>query len=569
MEMSSDLLLEMDIARHVSLPSGPKIFAANHPSTIDPAMMMLVSPEPIHMLISETLFKVPVLGRYMSRAGHVTVLNDNGRPALEQAVALLESGQNVGIFTEGAISPLGGGTHRPRTGTVRMALRAGVPVIPVGIHLDRDHIQLIETDVDGEIEVGTWYLRGPYAITVGEPLTFEGSVTDWDLVRALSEDIMAHIVQLSHESARRIDATSARRQRPIASLVRLAVTGESGETDVHQKKKEEPMHHDDLQRLQDLNRCDRDGLIAFLASDRDDKVALWNAWRQCRDYAPLDLVGAALQGAALAEIDLRGVNLSDADLCRAKLDRANLFECQLNRANLTDAHLDGSTLEKTHLIGSDLSRARLASANLKMAQIEEATLDEANLENADLSWARLDAASLINTTLTGAVLVKARLDRARMSRANLQRANLHKATLSYADLTGARLEGATLTRAQLEGTLLIDAHLEQANLSQASMEGSQLRGARLERANLQRARRLSPEQAAEARSLWRATIFGNRPYDGRFNLAADLERAREQRVDTDAPAAMANFYDVSRGAYKRGQRQHARQQASALALQEG
>lgn len=52
MEISSDLLLDMDITHHTVLLPGPKIFAANHPSTIDPAMMMLISSEPIYMLIA-------------------------------------------------------------------------------------------------------------------------------------------------------------------------------------------------------------------------------------------------------------------------------------------------------------------------------------------------------------------------------------------------------------------------------------------------------------------------------------------------------------------------------------
>ncbi len=54
----------------------------------------------------------------------------------------------------------------------RLALSTGAPVIPVGIGLDRARIHLIETLVDGAIEVGTWYFGGPYAMTVGEPLHF-------------------------------------------------------------------------------------------------------------------------------------------------------------------------------------------------------------------------------------------------------------------------------------------------------------------------------------------------------------------------------------------------------------
>lgn len=46
------------------------------------------------------------------------------------------------------------------------------------------------------------------------------------------------------------------------------------------------MHPDDVQSLQHLNRCDRDGLVAFLTGEREDKIAIWNGWRQCRITRP-------------------------------------------------------------------------------------------------------------------------------------------------------------------------------------------------------------------------------------------------------------------------------------------
>jgi 1-acyl-sn-glycerol-3-phosphate acyltransferase len=198
------LMLRMDILRHTELPTGPKIIVANHPSTTDPFLVLTLVREQVSILIHDTLFKVPVFGQYLKRAGHVRVVPGKGRMALDEAQRLIRCGRTVAIFPEGDISPLSGGFHRPRTGAARLALSTGAPVIPIGIHLRRDLIRLIETRVGGKTEIGTWYLRGPYAITIGEPMYFEGDADDRPHVRSISERIMQSIAGLSLQSAYRI-----------------------------------------------------------------------------------------------------------------------------------------------------------------------------------------------------------------------------------------------------------------------------------------------------------------------------------------------------------------------------
>ena len=207
----AQLMLDMDISRHAPLPKGPKIIAANHPTTTDPVLITQVTSEPIHILITEMCFKVPVVGKSLRMAGHIPVVAGNGRAAFDEAIQLLRDGKTIGIFPEGALSPLDGGACHPHTGIARMALMAGVPVIPVGIHVERDGIKFIETTVDDKTETARWYLRGPYAMTVGEPMWLEGHIEDRQYVRSVSERIMQRISGLSHESAQRIGAPQAPR----------------------------------------------------------------------------------------------------------------------------------------------------------------------------------------------------------------------------------------------------------------------------------------------------------------------------------------------------------------------
>lgn len=202
------MLFQMDIAKHVPLPPGPKIFTANHPSTTDPFLLTLAASEPLSILITEGVFKIPVLGSLIKAAGQIPVVKDNGRMAFEEAQRRLALGGSIGIFAEGAISPRDGGFNRPRTGAARLALSSGVPVIPVGIHLLRERLHFIDAEIDGKDEVVTWYFSGPYAMTVGQPLYFSGDVEDRPYVRQASAQIMSSIIGLAYESKRRISTAA-------------------------------------------------------------------------------------------------------------------------------------------------------------------------------------------------------------------------------------------------------------------------------------------------------------------------------------------------------------------------
>ncbi|NMB90706.1 MAG: 1-acyl-sn-glycerol-3-phosphate acyltransferase [Chloroflexi bacterium] len=209
-EAAAPLLFRMDIARQAAIPAGAKILAANHPSTIDPVMLTTLVPEQVGILISETLFKVPGLGRSLRMAGHIPVEEGRGQACLESGVRYLQAGRTVGIFPEGAISPLEGGLHRAHTGVARLALAAGVPVIPIGFALERQNLRLVETVVDGRRETGTWYLHGAYAITVGEPMRLKGNLEGRAQVRAAAGQVMERIAQLSRESALRLETARRR-----------------------------------------------------------------------------------------------------------------------------------------------------------------------------------------------------------------------------------------------------------------------------------------------------------------------------------------------------------------------
>lgn len=215
--------LQLSVVRLEALPVGPKVFAANHPTTTDPFYLLGMVRERVSMLVTNEVFRVPVFGTYLRLAGHVPVVRGGGGWTVQEGVRLLRAGRSVAIFPEGALSPLQGGIgfHRAHSGVARLAMRTGSPVIPVGIALDPGRVQRIEVAPDGEPVEARLYLRGPYAVTVGRPMHLEGDVSDWERVRLASSHVMQRIAQLSRESARRLRA---------AQGLRLEVAGVVGAT---------------------------------------------------------------------------------------------------------------------------------------------------------------------------------------------------------------------------------------------------------------------------------------------------------------------------------------------------
>lgn len=201
-------MFRMDIDWKTPLPDGPFILAANHPCTVDPAMLTLLTHRQVSILILDTLFDVPLFGWSLRFSGHIRVAAGQGQAAIEEAQRRLKKGGIVAVFPEGQISPLEGGFHPPRTGAARLALACSVPVVPIGIHLDPRQIRLVETNVKNEPATGTWYMNGPYGITIGEPIIYHGQVEDRERVRQVADQVMRRIIQLSSQSAGRIRSTN-------------------------------------------------------------------------------------------------------------------------------------------------------------------------------------------------------------------------------------------------------------------------------------------------------------------------------------------------------------------------
>ncbi|MGC2256567.1 MAG: lysophospholipid acyltransferase family protein, partial [Candidatus Acidiferrales bacterium] len=125
-----------------NIPAGVCVFAANHVSNLDPPAALLGVPRRISFLAKKEVFNVPVV-RTALRLGKIVPVDREHTEAaiasIDQAVAILREGISFFVFPEGTRSR-DGSLKAFKKGTFVMAIRAGVPVVPVSILGSRERM---------------------------------------------------------------------------------------------------------------------------------------------------------------------------------------------------------------------------------------------------------------------------------------------------------------------------------------------------------------------------------------------------------------------------------------------
>lgn len=113
--------------------SGPCLLVANHQSILDPILIQAVCPRPVHTMAKSTQFTSPLFAWLMPRLLSFPVRRYEIDPqAVRYALRRLAEGEPVGVYVEGERS-WDGRLQSPRLGTLRLALKAGVPIVPTAI----------------------------------------------------------------------------------------------------------------------------------------------------------------------------------------------------------------------------------------------------------------------------------------------------------------------------------------------------------------------------------------------------------------------------------------------------
>lgn len=113
---------------------GGLVIAANHQTYVDPFWVGSRVNRPVRFLAWSEAFSWPLVGKALEWLGAWPIVLDRGNPtAHRRSLQWLRAGGAVMIFPEGQRAYADGEFARFKAGAVRLALEAGVPVLPVTI----------------------------------------------------------------------------------------------------------------------------------------------------------------------------------------------------------------------------------------------------------------------------------------------------------------------------------------------------------------------------------------------------------------------------------------------------
>ncbi|WAX81320.1 lysophospholipid acyltransferase family protein [Streptomyces sp. KMM 9044] len=177
--------------------SGAGIVAGNHLSFSDHFLMPAILKRRITFLAKAEYFTGPgIKGRltafFFHSAGQIPVDRsgkDAGQAAIREGLGVLGKGELLGIYPEGTRSH-DGRLYKGKVGVAKMALTAGVPVVPCAM------IGTFEAQPPGKVVPHIH----PVVIRFGKPLDFsryEGMEDERAVLRAITDEIMYAILTLS------------------------------------------------------------------------------------------------------------------------------------------------------------------------------------------------------------------------------------------------------------------------------------------------------------------------------------------------------------------------------------
>lgn len=126
--------IRLEVRGEETLPRGrPCVYMANHQSNVDPPVLFVVLPPRIALIGKQQVFRIPVLGWALHLGDFVPINRSNpmaARAAINEALTRLERGVSFLVYPEGTRSP-DGRLQRFKHGVFVLALRAGVPIVPI------------------------------------------------------------------------------------------------------------------------------------------------------------------------------------------------------------------------------------------------------------------------------------------------------------------------------------------------------------------------------------------------------------------------------------------------------
>ncbi len=156
------------------------LICANHVHALDSAVIILHNRRKINVLAKESLFKnwfikflAYIFGVYPVKKGNKSM------ESMKISLRLLKNNELLLIFPEGTRNGMAKGI-KPKDGAVKLAIKANVPIIPVGVQGDFKYFKKIK-------------------LNIGKPIHYNVSkkeLNDKEMLEKLTQELMQEIVRL-------------------------------------------------------------------------------------------------------------------------------------------------------------------------------------------------------------------------------------------------------------------------------------------------------------------------------------------------------------------------------------
>ena len=181
----SKIIYRVEVIGKENLPKEKAaIICPNHVHFLDVPTLIANSKRKMNVLAKEELFKnkflsncLRMLGMYPIKRGSADI------EAIKVSLKILKNNELLMIFPEGTRNGMAKGV-KPKNGAVVMAIKAGVPIIPVGI-------------------IGNFKPFRKITMKIGKPIdyrSYKDKVKDKELMTKLTEELMKKIVKLTNDA---------------------------------------------------------------------------------------------------------------------------------------------------------------------------------------------------------------------------------------------------------------------------------------------------------------------------------------------------------------------------------
>ncbi|WP_298467785.1 lysophospholipid acyltransferase family protein [uncultured Psychrobacillus sp.] len=119
-----------------NLPEGSVLFVSNHEGNFDIPTLLTHIPKPFGFISKIEIKKVPLVAKWMEEMNCVFLDRTNRKSSyrsIQDTVSHLQNGHSILMFPEGTRSK-GQGIGAFKSGFVRIAKDADVPIVPIAIH---------------------------------------------------------------------------------------------------------------------------------------------------------------------------------------------------------------------------------------------------------------------------------------------------------------------------------------------------------------------------------------------------------------------------------------------------